>query len=108
MNNIVQFFKSERSGVIPGGGSTELLNLRDAWIGLDGKWYPVARWRHEEYGRDTFGLGWSEMKQAGWIKLSEGDWRWDDDGVTQAQFEAIYDWHVANEEEFDATKWTIR
>lgn len=106
--NIVQLFKSERSGVIPGGGSTELLNLRDAWISPKGVWHPVARWRHEEYGHDMFDMGWAEMKQAGWIKLSEGDWRWEDNGVTQAQLDAVYDWHVANTEDFSANDWTVR
>jgi hypothetical protein len=91
----------------PVASDQKLRGCQHAWVTPEGVWHEVVRWGHETYAHDMWDMGWQEMKQAGYCKISEGMWQWCDH-ITQAQLDVIYDWHVANEEDFHPEHYTIK
>jgi hypothetical protein len=84
----------------------KLERLGNAWCEPDGTLHPVDEWGHEKWAYEHHECEPYDLKKAGWIKLSEGDWCCVD--VTQQQLDVIYDWHVANREKWKPEQFKVK
>jgi len=80
----------------------------NAWLDPKGRLHPVDEWGHEDYAAQEMATEAQRLEWHGWIRLSEGIWQGSD--VTQAQLNAIWDWHVALglESDFRPRAWNVK
>lgn len=79
--------------------------MMHAWLSPKGELHPVGPWGHEEWARDTFGKSQEALVFEGWRRLSDGMWY--AANCTQAQLDAIYQWHLDEGETFVPSDYEV-
>lgn len=86
----------------------DLEDLRHAFLSPEGKIYAVAEWGHDAFAEDVIDVrDGAALVKLGWVKLSKGEWLVLH-SITQAQLDAMHDWHLANKKKFIAAKYEVK
>ena len=100
------FFGTKRTAVSSTPATIQLTDLDNAWLSPQGDWHVVPCENHDRYMRATLDMGELTAERLGWVKLSKSDWFFHKT-CTQAQFDAIFDWHQANRVTFHPESYPL-
>lgn len=76
-----------------------------AWLSPKGELHPVGPWGHEEWANANHNMSTDDLVRCGWRRLSEGYWVVKT--CTQAQLDAIYQWHLDEGETFVPSDYEV-
>lgn len=97
----VELMENLQDSVGPGHApepTKDFFKWDNGWLAPDGKLYPCAYQGHIALA-EHLGLRGTQIEDDGWIKLQNGNWLYPfylkKHGVTQAQLDTLFDWHIA-------------